>query len=138
VGSAGHLACFSFIPTKNLGGIGEGGLVICHDADVADTLRTLRVNGMKPRYHHQMVGVNARLDALQAAVLRVKLRHVEAWHAARARNAAHYEELFRKAGAAPAEVALEEGGLPLRFPTAVEPPGRHVFNQYVIRVLAAC
>ena len=137
VGSAGHLACFSFFPTKNLGGFGEGGLVTCHDADVADALRTLRVHGMKPRYHHQMVGVNARLDALQAAVLRVKLRHVEAWHAARARNAAHYEELFRKAGAAPAEVALEEGGLPLRFPTAVAPPGRHVFNQYVIRVPAA-
>jgi dTDP-4-amino-4,6-dideoxygalactose transaminase len=136
VGSAGHLACFSFFPTKNLGGFGEGGLVTCHDADVADTLRTLRVHGMKPRYHHHMVGVNARLDALQAAVLRVKLRYVEAWHAARARNAAHYEELFRKAGAAPADVPLGEGGLPLRFPTTVASPGRHVFNQYVVRVPA--
>jgi len=137
VGSAGHLACFSFFPTKNLGGFGEGGLVTCHDADVADTVRTLRVHGMKPRYHHQMVGLNARLDAIQAAVLRVKLRHVEAWHAARARNAAHYEELFRKAGAGPADVPLDAGGLPLRFPTDVASPGRHVFNQYVIRVPGA-
>lgn len=136
VGSAGHLACFSFFPTKNLGGFGEGGLVTCHDADVADAIRSLRDHGMKPRYYHQMVGVNARLDALQAAVLRVKLGHVEAWHAARARNAAHYEELFRKAGAAPADVPLSEGGLPLRFPSPPPPPARHVFNQYVVRVPA--
>ena len=137
VGSAGPLACFSFFPTKNLGGFGDGGLVTCHDADVADTLRTLRVHGMKPRYLHHLVGLNARLDSLQAAVLRVKLRYVEGWHAARARNAAHYEELFRKAGAAPADVPLDEGGLPLRFPTGVAQPGRHVFNQYVVRVPAA-
>ena len=136
VGSAGPLACFSFFPTKNLGGFGEGGLVTCHDADVADVLRTLRVHGMKPRYRHRLVGVNARLDALQAAVLRVKLGHLEAWHAARARNAAHYRERFAKAGAAPADVPLHEGGLPLRFPTDVAPPARHVFNQYVIRVPA--
>jgi dTDP-4-amino-4,6-dideoxygalactose transaminase len=136
VGSAGPLACFSFFPTKNLGGFGEGGLVTCHDADVADVLRTLRVHGMKPRYRHRMVGVNARLDALQAAVLRVKLGHLEGWHAARARNAARYQEHFAKAGAAPADVPLDEGGIALRFPTDVAPPGRHVFNQYVIRVRA--
>jgi dTDP-4-amino-4,6-dideoxygalactose transaminase len=136
VGSAGHLACYSFFPTKNLGAFGEGGLVTCHDPDVADVLRTLRVHGMKPRYRHRLIGVNARLDALQAAVLRVKLRHVEAWHAARARNAAHYQELFAKAGGAPADVPLAEGGLPLRFPTAPAPPARHVFNQYVVRVPA--
>jgi dTDP-4-amino-4,6-dideoxygalactose transaminase len=136
VGSAGHLACYSFFPTKNLGAFGEGGLVTCHDADVADVLRTLRVHGMKPRYRHRLIGVNARLDALQAAVLRVKLRHVEGWHAARARNAAHYQELFSKAGAAPADVPLAEGGLPLRFPTAPPAPARHVFNQYVVRVPA--
>jgi dTDP-4-amino-4,6-dideoxygalactose transaminase len=137
VGSAGHLACFSFFPTKNLGGFGEGGLVTCHDADLADLVRTLRVHGMKPRYRHRMVGVNARLDALQAAVLRVKLPHLEGWHAARARNAAHLDELFAKAGAAPADVALEEGGLPLRYPVRPAPPARHVFNQYVIRVPAS-
>jgi dTDP-4-amino-4,6-dideoxygalactose transaminase len=137
VGSAGHLACFSFFPTKNLGGFGEGGLVTCHDADLADLVRTLRVHGMKPRYRHRMVGVNARLDALQAAVLRVKLPHLEGWHAARARNAAHLDELFAKAGAAPADVALEEGGLPLRYPVHPAPPARHVFNQYVIRVPAS-
>jgi dTDP-4-amino-4,6-dideoxygalactose transaminase len=137
VGSAGPLACFSFFPTKNLGGFGEGGLVTCHDADVADVIRTLRVHGMKPRYYHRMVGVNARLDAIQAAVLRVKLGHLEAWHAARARNASHYQEAFAKAGAAPADVALSEGGLPLRYPVAPPAPARHVFNQYVVRVPAA-
>ncbi len=136
VGSAGHLACYSFFPTKNLGGFGEGGLVTCHDADVADVLRTLRVHGMKPRYRHRLIGVNARLDALQAAVLRVKLPHVEAWHAARARNARHYQELFATAGAAPADVPLGEGGLALRFPTTAPAPARHVFNQYVVRVPA--
>jgi dTDP-4-amino-4,6-dideoxygalactose transaminase len=136
VGSAGHLACYSFFPTKNLGAFGEGGLVTCHDADLADVLRTLRVHGMKPKYRHRMVGVNARLDALQAAVLRVKLGHVEGWHAARARNAAHYDELFTKAGAAPADVPLAEGGLPLRFPVRPAAPARHVFNQYVVRVPA--
>jgi dTDP-4-amino-4,6-dideoxygalactose transaminase len=137
VGAAGPLACFSFFPTKNLGGFGEGGLVTSHDADVADVLRTLRVHGMKPRYRHRMVGVNARLDALQAAVLRVKLGHLEGWHAGRARNAARYRDHFVKAGAAPADVPLHEGGLPLRFPTDVAKPARHVFNQYVIRVPSA-
>jgi dTDP-4-amino-4,6-dideoxygalactose transaminase len=137
VGSAGPLACFSFFPTKNLGGFGEGGLVTCHDADIADVLRTLRVHGMKPRYRHRMVGVNARLDALQAAVLRVKLGHLEGWHAARARNAARYRDHFAKAGAAPADVPLHEGGLALRYPSDVAAPARHVFNQYVIRVPAA-
>lgn len=136
VGSAGTIACFSFFPTKNLGGFGEGGLVTCHDADVADVLRTLRVHGMKPRYRHRILGLNARLDALQAAVLRVKLGHLEAWHAARGRNAAHYQERFAKAGAAPAAVPLDEGGLPLRFPVAPPAPARHVFNQYVVRVPA--
>ena len=102
--------CFSFFPTKNLGGFGEGGLVTCHDADVADTLRTLRVHGMKPRYHHRMVGVNARLDALQAAVLRVKLRHVEALaRGARAQRRATTRSSSAKAGAAPADVAARRG-----------------------------
>ena len=137
IGSAGPLACFSFFPTKNLGGFGEGGLVTCHDADLGDVIRTLRVHGMKPRYRHRMVGVNARLDAIQAAVLRVKLGHLEKWHAARARNAAYYAEAFAKAGAAPAGVPLADGGLPLRYPVAPPAPARHVFNQYVVRVPAA-
>lgn len=136
VGSSGHLAAYSFFPTKNLGGFGEGGLVTCHDADVAETVRTLRVHGMKPKYHHELVGVNARLDALQAAVLRVKLPHLESWHAGRARNARFYDERFRAAGAQGASVALEEGGLPLRVPETPAPPARHVWNQYVIRVPA--
>jgi dTDP-4-amino-4,6-dideoxygalactose transaminase len=135
-GAAGHLAAFSFFPTKNLGGFGEGGLVTCHDADLAETLRTLRVHGMKPKYHHELIGLNARLDAIQAAVLRVKLPRLESWHAARADNAAHYDELFAAAGALPSTVPLEEGGLALRYPARPASPARHVFNQYVVRVPA--
>ena len=135
-GSAGSLAAFSFFPTKNLGGFGEGGLVTCHDADVAETLRMLRVHGAKPKYHHALVGVNARLDALQAAVLRAKLPHLESWHAARSKNADHYDALFAAAGAAPSSVPLGDGGLALRYPARLAPPARHIFNQYVVRVPA--
>jgi dTDP-4-amino-4,6-dideoxygalactose transaminase len=135
-GAAGSLATFSFFPTKNLGGFGEGGLVTCHDADVAETLRTLRVHGMKPKYHHAFVGVNARLDALQAAILRVKLPRLESWHAGRARNAAWYDAHFAASGALSSSAPLDEGGLPLRYPTRPAPPARHIFNQYVVRVPA--
>jgi dTDP-4-amino-4,6-dideoxygalactose transaminase len=136
-GSAGSLATFSFFPTKNLGGFGEGGLVTCHDADIAETLRTLRVHGMKPKYHHAFVGVNARLDALQAAILRVKLPHLESWHEGRARNAAFYDGFFAAEGAQPSSAPLREGGLPLRYPVRPSAPARHIFNQYVVRVPAS-
>jgi len=135
-GSAGSLATFSFFPTKNLGGFGEGGLVTCHDADVADTLRTLRVHGMKPKYHHAFVGLNARLDALQAAILRAKLPHLESWHAGRARNAEQYDALFAAAGALSSVAPLGDGGLPLRYPARPAAPARHIYNQYVVRVPA--
>ncbi|MDH3685563.1 MAG: DegT/DnrJ/EryC1/StrS family aminotransferase [Myxococcales bacterium] len=135
-GAAGSLATFSFFPTKNLGGFGEGGLVTCHDPDVAETLRTLRVHGMKPKYYNAFVGVNARLDAIQAAVLRVKLPHLESWHARRGANAEMYDRLFASAGALPSTVALGEGELPLRYPVRPPAPARHIYNQYVVRVPA--
>ena len=122
VGTIGTAGCFSFYPTKNLGALGEAGLVTTNDRGVAHRVRLLRNHGMAPKYCHQVVGGNFRMDELQAAVLRVKLPHLEAWIGARRRNAALYERLFREAG------IMDRVILP------AEPPDRrHVFNQYVIR-----
>ncbi len=82
-GSLGHVGCFSFYPTKNLGGIGDGGMLTTDDQSLADRLRLLRGHGMQPRYYHQTVGINSRLDTLQAAVLNVKLPHLDRWSAQR-------------------------------------------------------
>ena len=78
-GSLGHVGAFSFYPSKNLGGFGDGGMIVTDDTDARRSLARLRVHGMEPKYHHHEVGFNSRLDALQAAVLRVKLRHLESW-----------------------------------------------------------
>ena len=137
-GSRGRVGCFSFFPSKNLGGFGDGGIVTTNDEQLAHTMTTLRVHGMEPKYYHPAVGVNGRLDALQAAVLRVKLRHLESWHDGRAANAAHYDQLFHAAGAIDSNTPLSEApdALPLRTPATVSAPARHVYNQYVIRVPA--
>jgi dTDP-4-amino-4,6-dideoxygalactose transaminase len=119
-GSVGEIGCFSFFPTKNLGGFGDGGLVTTRDAELAQRMRIQRVHGMEPRYFHRFVGGNFRLDALQAAVLRVKLRHLPAWTEARRRNADGYRALFQEAG------LLEHIALP------EDVPG-HIYNQFVIR-----
>ncbi len=124
-GSLGDLAAFSFFPSKNLGGFGDGGMVTTNSGELAAKLRRLRVHGMERKYYHEEVGINGRLDALQAAVLRVKLRHLDDWTAGRQSNARHYRHLFRRPG-------LQQL---VRCP--VEPQGlRHVFNQFVIRVPA--
>jgi dTDP-4-amino-4,6-dideoxygalactose transaminase len=136
VGGSGWPACFSFYPTKNLGGYGDGGIITTRDAAFADELRMLRDHGMRPRYHHRRVGINSRLDALQAAVLRVKLPHLESWNEMRRANADHYDALFREAGALESTTSLDAGGFPLRIPTRRPPPWLHVFHQYVIRVPA--
>src|SRR5690606_32230608 len=94
VGGRGHVACFSFYPTKNLGGAGDGGLLTTDDDTLADRLARLRVHGATRRYEHEEVGINSRLDAVQAAVLRVKLRHLDAWNAARRAHARAYDAAF--------------------------------------------
>jgi dTDP-4-amino-4,6-dideoxygalactose transaminase len=122
-GGLGDVGCFSFYPTKNLGGIGDGGFLTTTRDDLAKALRLLRVHGMEPRYYHQLIGINSRLDSIQAAVLRVKLPHLDAWSTARQVNAARYHELFAGHDLAGQVVTPDE-----------EPRGRHVWNQYVIRV----
>jgi dTDP-4-amino-4,6-dideoxygalactose transaminase len=120
-GATARMGCFSFFPTKNLGGFGDGGLVTTSDEGIAEQLRILRAHGSKVKYFHQVVGGNFRLDALQAAVLRVKLPHLASWHAGRRSNAARYRALFEKAGLA-GKVTLP-----------ADVPG-HIYNQFVIRV----
>jgi dTDP-4-amino-4,6-dideoxygalactose transaminase len=119
-GSIGHMGCFSFFPSKNLGGFGDGGMVTTNDAAMAERLRLLRGHGAQPKYYHAVVGGNFRLDALQAAVLRVKLKYLDEWTAARQRNADTYRRLFAESGA--------PVGLPAEMPHR-----RHIYNQFVIR-----
>jgi len=134
VGSRGAVGTFSFFPSKNLGGFGDGGLVTTNDAPLAERLRRLRNHGMEPKYFHDEVGMNSRLDALQAAILRVKLRHLDAWTAARQSNAAWYDRAFAEAGAKDSREPLESSGLPIRTPAPAVPGARHIYNQYVVRV----
>ena len=123
VGGLGRLGCFSFFPSKNLGAFGDGGLVTTNDDTLAASLRRLRVHGADRQYYHQVIGGNFRLDALQAAVLRVKLPHLAGWSEARRRNAAHYDQLFADLGLA--DRVTRPATLPDRH---------HIFNQYVVRV----
>jgi dTDP-4-amino-4,6-dideoxygalactose transaminase len=119
-GSIGDMGCFSFFPSKNLGGAGDGGMTVTQDAALAGRLKMLRMHGMEPKYYHAIVGGNFRLDALQAAVLRVKLNHLDDWSAARRSNADRYRELFQHAGLTGT----------ITLPT--DEPG-HIYNQFVIR-----
>jgi dTDP-4-amino-4,6-dideoxygalactose transaminase len=138
-GSLGDVACFSLYPTKNLGAFGDAGILVTDDDGLAERLRSLRVHGSGTPYHHDEVGINSRLDTVQAAVLRVKLRHLDAGNAARRRLAARYDEAFAAAGAVPGAYgpALDELELPLATPL-VHPPGAGpVHHQYAIRVPAA-
>ncbi len=123
VGGFGRLGCFSFFPSKNLGAFGDGGLVTTNDDALDASLRRLRVHGADRQYYHQVIGGNFRLDALQAAVLRVKLPHLPGWTEARRRNAARYDQLF-------ADLGLTD-----RVTRPVALADRyHIFNQYVVRV----
>jgi dTDP-4-amino-4,6-dideoxygalactose transaminase len=122
VGSLGLMGCFSFFPTKNLGGAGDGGMITTNDAKLANNLRVMRVHGARTKYEYEMLGVNSRLDALQAAILRVKLRHLDGWAAARGRNAQRYRELFREFGVETIATAPSS-----------PPNSYHVYNQFTIR-----
>ena len=122
-GSMATIGCFSFFPSKNLGAFGDGGAVVTNDEQLAETIRAMRGHGAKPKYYHQVVGGNFRLDAIHAAVLRVKLRYLDDWTSARQRNAAFYDIAFSRAGLL--------GGL---IETPVVRHNRHIFNQYIVRL----
>jgi len=133
-GAIGHLGCFSFFPSKNLGGFGDGGMVTTNHSALADRIQLLRNHGYRPKYYNPVVGGNFRLDALQAAVLRVKLKHLDYWTAARQRNAGNYRPLLRLAGLITSDSATaaitdsQPVALPLEYSGS-----RHVYNQFVIR-----
>ena len=122
-GSFGDVGCLSFFPTKNLGAFGDAGMCVTNDAALAERMEVLRVHGGKPKYYHALIGGNFRLDELQAAVLNIKLRHLDEWSAGRQRNAAFYDAAFCRPGR---RVAV-------RTPTAAAGV-RHIYNQYVVRV----
>jgi dTDP-4-amino-4,6-dideoxygalactose transaminase len=121
-GSIGDIGCFSFFPSKNLGAFGDAGLCTTNDADLAESMRVLRVHGGKPKYFHAVIGGNFRIDELQAGILRVKLKYLDGWTQGRQRNAAYYDAAF----------AARELGSKLITPAAL-PGGRHIFNQYIVR-----
>jgi dTDP-4-amino-4,6-dideoxygalactose transaminase len=121
-GSFGDVGCLSFFPTKNLGAFGDAGMCVTSDAALARRMEILRVHGGQPKYYHALIGGNFRIDELQAAVLNIKLRHLDGWSAARQRNASFYDRAFARAGC----------GAAVQTPLAL-PGGRHIYNQYVIR-----
>lgn len=127
-GTLGQMGCFSFFPSKNLGALGDAGLVTTNDPDLAERLRVLRVHGGKPKYHHAVVGGNFRMDELQAALLRAKLPYLDAASAKRRENAAYYTSALAKK-----QIGSNADDAPVVLPRVL-PARRHVFNQFVIRI----
>ena len=123
IGTIGDFGCFSFFPSKNLGGAGDGGLITTNDANFAERLRMIRVHGSKKKYFHEILGTNSRLDALQAAILRVKLRHLDGWAAGRRNRADRYRQLFDE----------RQLGAHVAFPPTPGDKYHHVYNQFTIR-----
>jgi dTDP-4-amino-4,6-dideoxygalactose transaminase len=123
-GTFGDMGCFSFFPTKNLGGFGDGGMVITDDDSLAEKLKLLRVHGSEKKYFHKWIGWNSRLDALQAAVLNVKLKYLDRWSSERKENADRYDALFKESKLIDSEAVV----IPERFQKST-----HIFNQYTVR-----
>jgi dTDP-4-amino-4,6-dideoxygalactose transaminase len=123
-GQMGDLGCFSFYPTKNLGAFGDAGMVVANEPLLSEKVRILRVHGSQPKYYHKWIGINSRLDTMQAAILLVKFKHLEKWTMTRQKLARNYQELFKDL-----LPVVEE----LRLPV-IQYQNRHIFNQYVIRV----
>lgn len=131
-GSVGRMGCLSFFPSKNLGGFGDGGMVVTTEGVLAERVRLLRNHGHKPKYFNKVVGGNFRLDAIQAAVLRVKLKYLDKWTEARQENAATYRRLFTEAGLA---LSLDDfnAGMPGVVLPVEAADRRHIYNQFVVR-----
>ena len=138
VGTIGDIGCYSFFPSKNLGGFGDGGLVVTDNDELGERLKIMRVHGGKPKYYHKVIGGNFRLDAIQAAVLNVKLPHLDEWSRKRRENAALYTKLFHDSGLSEIEgmMAFDKNNFVL-LPKAVYADSghknHHIYNQYVIR-----
>ena len=123
-GAIGDIGAFSFYPSKNLGGAGDGGMLTTNNHEIGEKLSWLRAHGAKRKYYHEIVGINSRLDSIQAAILRVKLRYLDEWAKARRENAARYIRLFEQTG------LIESGDIRVPRETGA---GLHVYNQFVIR-----
>ncbi|RJP50894.1 MAG: DegT/DnrJ/EryC1/StrS family aminotransferase [Anaerolineaceae bacterium] len=131
-GSIGHLGCFSFFPSKNLGGAGDSGMVVCNDPSLADRVSLLRNHGHRPKYYNQAVGGNFRMDALQAAILRAKFKYLDTWTSGRQKNAAVYHRLFIESGLA-SENLQHRSEFPVILPKETG-WGRHIYHLYQTRV----
>jgi dTDP-4-amino-4,6-dideoxygalactose transaminase len=127
-GAMGLAGFYSFYPTKNLGAFGDAGMVVCHDDALAARLRSLRNHGMEPRYYHSMIGGNFRIDALQSAILNVKLPHLDTWSAGRRERSAFYREAFEERG------ILDRITLPVESWAASGVENHHIYNQFIVRV----
>jgi dTDP-4-amino-4,6-dideoxygalactose transaminase len=129
-GSMGTAGCFSFFPSKNLGALGDGGMIVTNDRELAERIKVLRVHGSKPKYYHELVGGNFRLDTIQAAVLNVKLNYLDGWTRRRQENAQRYEILFKHTG------LVDKGKIRLPSPVYLDSGSKHyhIFNQFVLRV----
>ena len=136
VGAHARVACFSFYPTKNLGALGDAGALVTADAQLARRIASLRIHGESEPGLYTAIGLNSRMDSLQAVALSIKLRHLERWTRARRQRALHYDALFTECGATPADVPIGDGTLPLQTPAPLLKPGRHTYHRYVIRVAA--
>ena len=135
-GQKSRIACFSFYPTKNLGALGDAGGLVTSDSDLARVIARLRVHGEKNPGVYEEIGINSRLDAIQAVALSIKLRHLEGWTRTRCQLALHYDALFAEHGAHAATEPLGSGSLALQTPTPGDGLGRHTYHRYVVRVPA--